>query len=152
MFIFQHNNLNVQEFTQIRRDLKGLGGPVKLTVIRSEIFNAVLRNTKYANLEPLVTGGPACVLHSNVNDAEHPDLLKNAIQVLNKNKKLMLLGGKIDDLLLSEADVQKVVELPGLPQLQAELLGVLEAPARKLIRLLSSPAQQLHSVLDRRTE
>lgn len=152
MFIFQHNNLNVQEFTQIRRDLKALGGPAKLTVVRSEIFNAVLRKTKYANLEPLVMGGPTCVFHTNVKDAEHPELLKKALQTLNKNKKLLLLGGKIDDVLLSQADVQKVVELPGLPQLQAELLGVLETPARKLISLLSSPAQELHSVLDRRIE
>lgn len=157
MFIFQHNNLTVQEFTQLRQDLAQLvpsdqKATPRLTVIRSGIFGAVLRNTKYANLAPLVAAGPVCVLHTNAQDTEHPDLLKRTIQAVSKNKKLLLLGGKIDNTLLTQEDVNKVIELPVLPQLQAELLGVIQAPARKLLNLLSSPAQQLHSVLDRRTE
>ena len=152
MFVFQHNNLTVREFTDIRQELSVLGAPTKLTVLRSGVFNSVLRNTKYANLEPLVAGGPACVLHTNMSDAEHPDLLKQAMQVINKNKKLTLLGGKLDDTLLSNDDVTKVVQLPGLQQVQAELLGVLESPGRKLLGMLDSPARELHSVLDRRIE
>ncbi|KAI9270609.1 hypothetical protein BDA99DRAFT_502254 [Phascolomyces articulosus] len=152
MFVFQHNNLTVREFTNIRQELAQLGAPTKLTVLRSGVFNSVLRSTKYANLEPLVSGGPACVLHTNMNDADHPGLLKQAMQIINKNKKLTLLGGKMDNTLLSNADVIKVVELPGIEHVQAELLGVLESPGRKLLGTLDSPARQLHSVLDRRIE
>ncbi|CDH55376.1 hypothetical protein RO3G_09870 [Lichtheimia corymbifera JMRC:FSU:9682] len=152
MFIFQHNNLTVREFTALRQELSRLGAPAKLTVLRSGVFNSVLRSTKYANLEPLVEGGPTCIFHTNANDAEHPDLLKKAMAVLGKNKKMMLLGGKLDDTLLTHDDVNKIVQLPGLPQLQAELLGVLEAPGRKLLSTLDSPARQLHSILDRRIE
>ncbi|KAI9488630.1 hypothetical protein BDB00DRAFT_847188 [Zychaea mexicana] len=152
VFIFQHNNLTVKEFTTIRQELAQLDAPTKLTVLRSGVFNSVLRTTKYANLEPLLAGGPACVLHTNLSDQEHPGLLKKAMQVINKNKKLTLLGGKVDETLLSFADVNKVVELPGLEYVRAELLGVLESPGRKLLGTLDSPARQLHSVLDRRTE
>ncbi|KAI9315131.1 hypothetical protein BX666DRAFT_1959615 [Dichotomocladium elegans] len=152
MFIFQHNNLTVREFTALRQDLAQLDAPVKLTVLKSSVFNAALCNTKFANLSPLVTSGPACVFHTNISDSAHPDVLKKAMQMLNKNKKLVLLGGKIDETLLTHHDANKIVELPGLTQLQAELLGVLETPGRKLLNLLDSPAQQLHSVLDRRIE
>lgn len=149
LFIFQHNNLNVKEFTLLRQELAKLDVPVKLTVVRSGVFGAVLRQTKYANLEPLVAAGPACVLHANTESTE---VLKTAMDAFAKNKKLMLLGGKVDDTLLTQADALKVVNLPPLPILQAQLAGVLEAPARKLLGTLDSPARQLHSVLDRRVE
>ncbi|KAI8065480.1 hypothetical protein BC940DRAFT_304212 [Gongronella butleri] len=149
VFIFQHNNLSVQEFTQLRQEMSQVAGPSALTVIRSGVFGSVLRSTEYANLEPLVSG-PTCVLTTNADDAEYPELLKSVTNVLLKNKKMLLLGGKLDQTLLTQADVTKIIELPGIDQLRAELLGTIEAPARKLLRTLESPAQQVHSILDRR--
>ncbi|KAL0141741.1 hypothetical protein V8B55DRAFT_1491760 [Mucor lusitanicus] len=142
VFIFQHNNLTVKEFTHIRQQLGELpGGSAlpKLTVLKSGVFSAALRETKFANLEPLVSG-PTCVLSTNVADAEHPDLLKKSVELLAKNKKCSCWV----------ADVLKVVELPPLEQLRAQVVGVIEAPARKLLGTLEQPANELHSVLDRR--
>ncbi|CEG72003.1 YmL10 [Rhizopus azygosporus] len=151
VFIFQHNNLNVKEFTQIRQGLSQIqgGSETTLTVLRPSIFAAALRETRYLNLEPLLTG-PTCVFYTNVSDNEHPELLKKSVEMLSKNKKMLLLGGKLDDNLLTQGDVLKVVELPPLDQLRAQLVGVVEAPARKLISTLSQPSSELHSVLSRR--
>lgn len=153
MFVFQHNNLTVKEFTQLRQELGQLASePVsKLTVLRSGVFASVLRETKFANLEPLVSG-PTCVLSTNINDAEHPDLMKKSVELLSKNKKLLLLGGKLDNVLLTQADVLKVVDLPSIEQLRAQVVGVIEAPVRKLLTTLEQPAGELHSVLDRRID
>lgn len=153
VFIFQHNNLTVKEFTQLRQELGQLaGGPLaKLTVLRSGVFGAALRETKFCNLEPLVNG-PTCVLTTNVGDTEHPELLKKSVELLSKNKKLLLLGGKLDNVLLTQADVLKVVELPSIEQLRAQVVGVIEAPVRKLLSTLEQPAGELSSVLDRRID
>ncbi|KAI9302881.1 hypothetical protein BJ944DRAFT_269262 [Cunninghamella echinulata] len=149
LFVFQHNNLSVKEFTQLRQELGTVEGPSKLTVLRTGIFGSVLRSTEYANLEPLVDG-PSCVLTTNAGDAEYPGLLKKITSILTKNKKLILLGGKIDQSLLTQNDVNKIIDLPGLDQLRAELLGTIESPARQLLRTLESPANEVHSILDRR--
>ncbi|KAI8646369.1 hypothetical protein BD408DRAFT_380393 [Parasitella parasitica] len=151
VFVFQHNNLTVKEFTQIRQQLGELqGGSLsKFTVLKSSVFSAALRETRFANLEPLVSG-PTCVLSTNIADAEHPDLLKKTVELLAKNKKMLLLGGKLDNVLLTQTDVLKVVELPSLEQLRAQVVGVIEAPARKLLGTLEQPSKELHSVLDRR--
>ncbi|KAI8078954.1 uncharacterized protein B0P05DRAFT_541822 [Gilbertella persicaria] len=146
VFIFQHNNLTVKEFTGIRQQLGELGS-TKLTVLRTGVFSSALRQTKYANLEPLITG-PTCVL--STDGADNTELLKKSVELLGKNKKLLLLGGKLDDVLLTQADVLKVVDLPSIDQLRAQLVGVIEAPARKLLGTLEQPAKELHSVLDRR--
>ncbi|KAI8981786.1 hypothetical protein BDF20DRAFT_905604 [Mycotypha africana] len=153
VFIFQNNNLGVNEFTQLRQHLFEVSGqgaaPTKLTVVQTGIFSAALRQTKYANLETLLSG-PICIFSTNADDAEHPDLLKKSVEGLAKNKKLLLLGGKIDDTLLTQADVLKVVDLPPLQQLRGQLVGTIEAPARRLLQTLEQPAGELHSVLDRR--
>lgn len=146
VFIFQHNNLTVKEFTQIRQEMTLLGGTEAcLTVLRPSVFAAALRTTKFLNLEPLLSG-PTCVLTTNGNE----EVLKKSVELLAKNKKLLLLGGKLDDVLLTQSDVMKVVDLPSLDQLRAQVVGVVEAPARKLISTLSQPGNELHSVLDRR--
>ncbi|CAO3649016.1 unnamed protein product [Cunninghamella blakesleeana] len=149
LFVFQHNNLSVKEFTQLRQELGAAEGPSKLTVLRTGIFGSVLRSTEFANLEPLVEG-PACVLTTNANDNEYPGLLKKVTNILTKNKKLLLVGGKMDQTLLTQNDITKIIELPGLDHLRAELLGTIESPVRQLLRTLESPANQVHSILDRR--
>ncbi|KAI7870477.1 hypothetical protein BDF14DRAFT_98659 [Spinellus fusiger] len=151
LFVFQHNNLTVKEFTHLRQELSLVQGPCKLTVLLSSVFGSALDNTIFSNMAPLISG-PTCVLTTNASDEEYPDLLKNIVQVLNKNKKMILLGGKIDTMLLTQENVTSIVQLPGLQQLRAELLGTIEQPARQILGVLESPAKQLHSVLDRRIE
>lgn len=145
--------MTVKEFTQLRQELGQLaGGPEsKLRVLRSGVFGAVLRETKFANLEPLVSG-PTCALTTNVSDNEYPELMKKAVELLSKNKKLLLLGGKLDNVLLNQSDVLKVVDLPSIDQLRAQVVSVIEAPARKLLSTLEQPASELSSVLDRRID
>ncbi|KAI8335182.1 hypothetical protein BC941DRAFT_378630 [Chlamydoabsidia padenii] len=147
MFVFQHNNLTVKEFTQIRQDLSSTTTttPCKLTVLRAGIMASVLRTTEFANLEPLVTTGPTCVLTTD-DDVS----LKSVTDILIKNKKMVLLGGKMDQTLLTQQDVIKIIQLPGLDHVRAELVGAIEAPARQLLRTLEAPANQVHSILDRR--
>jgi large subunit ribosomal protein L10 len=43
--------------------------------------------------------------------------------------------------------VKALSAMPSLPELRARLLGVLQAPATKLVRLLSTPSGQLVRVL-----
>jgi large subunit ribosomal protein L10 len=139
--------LTVKEFTQLRQQL-GDNASAKLTVLRSGLFSSVLRNTQYANLEPLISG-PTCIFSTDMADTESATL-KKSVETLSKNKKLLLLGGKMDQVLLTQEDVLKVVDLPSIDQLRAQVVGVIEAPARKLLATLEQPASELHSVLDRR--
>jgi large subunit ribosomal protein L10 len=42
--------------------------------------------------------------------------------------------------------------MPSLPELRSSLLGLLQAPATKLVRLLGTPATQMAQVLDAHRE
>jgi len=59
-----------------------------------------------------------------------------------------LMGGKT----LNAAQVKALSDLPPLPVMRATLLGVLQAPAGKLVRTLAEPARGLAAVIKARSE
>jgi large subunit ribosomal protein L10 len=56
-------------------------------------------------------------------------------------------GGFLDAKALSTAQVKSLASLPPLPVLRAQLLGVLQAPASKLVRTLAEPGRSLAYVV-----
>lgn len=55
-------------------------------------------------------------------------------------------GGFLAGQALSTAQVKALAELPPLPVVRAQLLGMLQAPAGKLVRTIAEPARSLASV------
>ncbi|MEW5827576.1 MAG: 50S ribosomal protein L10 [Chloroflexota bacterium] len=60
---------------------------------------------------------------------------------------LKVKGGFMDKRLLDADQVKALSELPPLPVVRGQLLGVLLAPASKLVRTLSEPGRQVAAVL-----
>lgn len=60
--------------------------------------------------------------------------------------------GVVDKNVLSTAEVESLADLPSRSVLQAQLLGVLLAPATKLVRILNEPASALARLLNAKAE
>jgi len=61
-------------------------------------------------------------------------------------------GGFLDAKALNAAQVKSLATLPPLPVLRAQLLGVLQAPASKLVRTLAEPGRCLAYVVKAYTD
>lgn len=61
-------------------------------------------------------------------------------------------GGFMSGQALNSAQVKALAEMPPLPIVRAQLLGVLQAPAGKLVRTLAEPARGLAAVIKAFTE
>lgn len=59
---------------------------------------------------------------------------------------IKLKGGFLDKQTLNPVQVKALAELPPLPVVRSQLLGVLQAPAGKLVRTIAEPARSLASV------
>ncbi len=59
---------------------------------------------------------------------------------------MKLKGGFLGKQALSAAQVKSLADLPPLPVIRSQLLGVLQAPAGKLVRTIAEPARSLASV------
>jgi large subunit ribosomal protein L10 len=63
------------------------------------------------------------------------------------NEFVKVKGGFVSGQALNPAEVKALAELPPLPILRAQLLGVLQAPAGKLVRTIAEPARGLAAVV-----
>ncbi|KAL1914886.1 mitochondrial 54S ribosomal protein uL10m [Calcarisporiella thermophila] len=143
LLVAQHNNLNVNEFTLLRQQLSPLDA--RAQVVRLRILQAALRDSPVENLSPLAVG-PICLISSET--ASLTDLMK----VVGKHRKILVVGGKAEGALLDHAGLERVASLPGMEQLRAELIGVLQEPTRRLHALLSQNAQNLVFALQQYVE
>jgi large subunit ribosomal protein L10 len=63
------------------------------------------------------------------------------------NEFVKVKGGFLAGKSLSAVEVKALAELPPLPIMRAQLLGVLQAPAGKLVRTIAEPARGLAAVV-----
>jgi len=64
------------------------------------------------------------------------------------NEFVKVKGGFMGGQVLSAAQVKALADMPPLPVVRAQLLGVLQAPAGKLVRTIREPARGLAAVIN----
>jgi large subunit ribosomal protein L10 len=72
---------------------------------------------------------------------------KVAAKFAKDNEKLVLLGGAMGSTILDEAGVNSLAALPSLDELRGKLVGLFQAPAGNVARVLSAPGGQLARVM-----
>lgn len=68
------------------------------------------------------------------------------------NEFVKVKGGYMAGKALSASQVKALSDMPPLPVVRAQLLGVLQAPAGKLVRTIAEPARGLAAVIKARSE
>lgn len=109
------------------------------------IARKALHDTSYTNISSLFHGATA-IAYSNT-DESLPELLK----VTKKEPKLLLLGGVLDDELLTASSLKNVAGLPDVTVLHQQLLGILQSSAVSLSRVIGAPASKLSFLLNSHT-
>jgi large subunit ribosomal protein L10 len=72
---------------------------------------------------------------------------KALMEVTKGMEAVKIKGGFLGVDALNAAQVKSLANLPPLPVMRAQLLGVLQAPASKLVRTLAEPGRQLAYVI-----
>ena len=88
--------------------------------------------------------GPLLLAFSN----EEPGSAAKVIRDFAKeNKKLVVKLVALDGRLLDASDIDRLASMPSQEQARAMLLGLLQAPLTKFVRLLSEPEAKFVRVL-----
>jgi len=141
VFLVEYNGVTVKQLDGIRSKVREVGGEfhiLKNTLAR-KVFeaNGIQAPAGYFEKSTAVTFAftdPAATA-------------KALTEVMKGAEALKLKGGFLDKQTLSPAQVKALADLTPLPVVRAQLLGVLQAPAGKLVRTLAEPARSLASVL-----
>jgi large subunit ribosomal protein L10 len=138
--------LDVERMTQLRRELRKAA--VQYQVVKNTLFRLAVRGTDKEVLSSHMEG-PVGVAWSDGEPVA-------PARVLAKYAKdwpgLKIMVAASDGKLWGTADIQAWVSLPSLEGLRGRILGLLQAPATTLVRLLGTPSTQVARLVQTRSE
>lgn len=139
VFMVEYSKMGMQEVDSIRAKARDAGG--EMHVVKNTLFSLVLDQQgidvkKYLEKTTLIgfAFNDAPALAKVVSDATKSDVFK-------------LKGGLLGKNAISASDIKALADMPPLPVVRAQLLGVLSAPAAKLVRTVNEPARGLAAVI-----
>lgn len=98
-------------------------------------------------MRPLFDGPTAMAFNNGELDAFSP-----LLQYFKKEPRCFMLGAKVENSLLTTADFEQALKLPGKKDLQGELLGLLQMPTVSVISTLQHTPQYLVMNLEHSTK
>ncbi len=146
MFVVEYTGLNMTGINTIRAKTREAGG--ELHVVKNTLMRSVFEKKGLKLDEKLLEGSSA--IGFAFSDA--PALAKAISDFAKGNDVFKVKGGYLGEQVMNVAQVKALADLPSLPVMRATLLGVLQAPASKLVRTLAEPARGLAAVIKAHSE
>lgn len=144
IFMLKYGKMSMKDINDMRAKAREVGA--EMHVVKNTIFGILLEKLGMEGknfLEQTTLVGFA------YNDA--PGLAK-VLSDAAKSDVFEVKGGLLGKRAISGADVKALADMPPLPVVRAQLLGVLSAPASKLVRTINEPARGLAAVIKARSE
>lgn len=140
--VTDYRGLSVSKMTQLRRDVRAVAGEYRIA--KNNLVRLAIRDTAYQELEELLTGPNGWVFAYD----DPVGLSKALVRFAEQNDALTIKGAILDGTLLEPVQVTSLARLPSLPELQAQLLSLMQAPASRLLQTMQAPGAQLVRLLD----
>jgi len=144
--VVDYRGFKVAHFGELRKRLNQAGAEIH--VVKNSIFRIAAKEAGVGELNGALDGQLAVVTGQKDISAA-AKALKNFNAEFDKPK---FRFGYLNNERLEEAALKALADLPSLDVLRATLLGLLNAPATKLVRLLNTPAKQLAQVIKAKSE
>ena len=146
IIVVDYQRLSVRHMTELRKRLQKAGAEVH--VVKNSLFRLAAKEAGLADLNGILTGQLAVVTgQRDISTAAK--VVKNFSAEFDR---LKVRFGYLKNQRLADSEILVLADLPSLEVLRGMLLGVLNAPASKLVRLLNTPSSQMARVLQARVE
>lgn len=139
VYMLQFSKMSMKDIDAMRAKAREVGA--EMHVVKNTLFDIALDKLgidakEYLEQTSLIgfAFNDAPALAKIVNDAVKTDIFK-------------VKGGLLGKRTISASDVKALADMPPLPIVRAQLLGMLSAPASKLVRTINEPARGLAAVV-----
>ena len=139
--VAEFSKVDVETVTKLRAKLRD--GKVEYKVLKNTLAKRAAKGTAVeAIAEDFV--GPIALAISYDDVVAPAKILSDFIKDMEtiKVKSAVVEGRRVD-----AKGVQALAKMPGLPELRAQILGMLNQPAGKLVRTIAAPGSQLARVM-----
>lgn len=143
----RYQGFTVAQANQFRRELRSVGGECK--VAKNTLAKRAFEGTPYRGTERWLDGQTALVM-----GYEDPIAVTKVVAKWSEidAEKFAIKGGLFEGEVLDPSAVVALSKTPSKEVLRAQLLGVLQAPAQKLVRLLAEPGAQFARLMNSRKD
>ncbi|GHS90924.1 50S ribosomal protein L10 [Alphaproteobacteria bacterium] len=139
--VVKQSGVTVAESTQLRRNMRHEGAQFK--VLKNTLLKIALKGTDLEGLSPFLTGpvalafsaDPVCAARVMVKFSE------------DSADKMQIVAGWLSGQVLNVSAVLALAKLPSLDELRAKILGLLMAPATKVVRTIKEPMARVARVV-----
>ncbi len=142
IFLTGYGGMAVKDMQALRSKLREADGTFYVT--KNTLFSLALEESDLPAPSDMLVGQVA----SGFAMGEVPTLAKALVNFAKKEDHLTIKGGIMDNKVLSQGDVEALAKLPSLDQLRAQILGLIDGPARGLVYTVSSGVRQVVNVVD----
>ncbi len=142
----EFNKVDVETVTKLRKKFRE--GGIEYKVLKNTLAKRAAKGTSLEALSDEFHGPVAlCLGYADV--VAPAKILTDFIKDLETIK---VRGAVLDGKKIDAKGVKALAKLPGLPELRATLLGMINQPAGNLVRTLAAPGAQLARILKAREE
>ncbi len=138
--VTRHQGLTVAEATELRRQMGEAGATYRVT--KNRFARIALEGTACVGIADMFSG-PTSIAFSGDPVAA----AKASVAYAQKNDKLVVVGGALGETILDADGVKALARLPSLDELRGKIVGLVQAPAARMARVLAAPAGALARVL-----
>lgn len=139
-----YRGLKVGELQELRRRLRPRG--IEYRVVKNTLLAIAATEQGTPEVKKLFSGPTAIALARS----DEIELVKGIIEEARTLKALRIYGGVLGGRVVGAEDITALAALPSRAQLQATLVGVLEAPLGQLVATLAAPLRELVATLQAR--
>lgn len=141
VILTESTGLTVKETEGLRAKIREMGG--EFFIVKNTLAKRAFESAKWPEPENAFAGPTAIGAASE----DIPALAKAIVDLSKEKETFQVKSAVIDGELFSADQIIRLAELPAMPVLQAQLLGVLTMPASQLAGVFAASARQLLNVL-----
>ncbi len=146
VLVADYQRMNVGHFGELRNRLVPVGA--EMHVVKNSFLKRAMADSGFPDVGEKLTGQTAVV--TGEKDVAPVAKILKAFAAEFKTTALKI--GLIDRAIVSTAEVEQLADLPSRDVLLGQLLGLLLAPATRLVRVLNEPASAFARLLKARAD
>jgi len=141
MILTSYSGLSVKQLEGLRNQIRELGG--EFHIVKNTLMRLAFKELKLPFPESLMHGTTAIGFAAE----DVPVVAKLIVDLSRENPGMLIKAGLIDGSLYDGAQVVRLAELPPLPVVRAQLLGLLTTPASQTAGVLAAALRGLVGVI-----
>jgi large subunit ribosomal protein L10 len=142
IIITGYRGMKVTDIQQLRARIREADG--SYAVVKNTLARRALMDLGWPELDEMLKG-PVGIgfCHHNV-----PGVAKAITEFAKKNEQISVRGGVMGARVIDENAVKSLADLPSIEVLRAQLLGLINAPAGRLVGVVAGGVRQLVNVVN----